>query len=225
MRLSLIFPKFAAMQEPVFSLKPILAALGMDETHVPSIEKSKEYPTISQARTPNQLYDAIRIIGTLLNATEQAEQLVAPLEERTNIIEHKLKFIAADQRPSVLCLEDVSPSSIMQNDYLDALVRLAGGIPFTDTADSAFKPDVLIIISDQPVPALFGELPALLSSSTWEATPAVAKNNIFIIQDPQALRHPGLSVADDAEILAEIISTKYFFYGHDGEAWIRFELA
>lgn len=213
------------MQEPDFPLASILATLGLDETSLPLLQNSPEYPAIRQAQTPNDIYDAIRQIGSLTGAREPAEQLVEPLEERTNIIAHKLKFIAPEQRPSVLCLQHVSPAAIAQNGYLDALVRLAGGIPFAAVQDGAFQPDILVILSDEPLPALFGELPALLASSTWETTPAVAKNKVFIIQDPEALRHPGLRVADDAEILAEIISPKYFVFGQEGTSWIRFEWA
>lgn len=217
-------PYICPMQEPAFLIEPVLSALGQHKSILPLITNSEKYASIQQSYTANQLYAAIRTIGKILDVQEQAEQLVEPLEERTNIIEHKLKFIADEQKPAVLCLSDVSPPNIVQSEYLDALIRLAGGIPFSASQDDTFRPDVLIILSDEPAASLFNQLPVLLSSNTWATTPAVEKNNVFIIPEHDALRHPGLSVADDAEILAEIISSKYFVYGNEGTSWIRFEL-
>ncbi len=213
------------MQEPAFALERILPALGLDETSLPRIEQGNEYPTFRQAQTPSEIYEAIRRVGVLTDTRDRAEELAESLEERTNLIAHKLKFIAADQKPSVLCLHGLLPTTIVPGSYLDSLVRLAGGTPINALEGDEIQPDILVILSDQPLASLFGELPALLASHAWAATPAVANNNIYIIQDAEALRQPGLRVADDAEILAEIISSKYFVFGHEGTAWIRFGLS
>lgn len=207
------------MQERGLSLEHILPAVGLDETSRHLIEQSAAYPGIKNAHTPHEIYEAIRSIGTLTGVTDRAETLVESLEERTNIIAHKLKFIGDDQKPLVACVQDLSTKTHSPHHYLDALVRLAGGIPSLDK-----QPNILIIIPDGPVASVVGELPALLASPTWATTPAVVNSQVFILQDPQALRQPGLRVADDAEILAEIISSKYFVFGHEGNAWIRFEL-
>src|SRR5690606_11456826 len=208
------------MQQKVLSLEQILLALGLDDTSRHHIEQSAVYPGIRKAHTPKDIYEALRTIGTLTGVADRVEILVEPLEERTNIIAHKLKFIEDEQKPTVACVQDLSAPIGTPHNYLDALIRLAGGMPASE-----IQPDIMIIISDKPVSAVFAELPALLSSPTWATAPAVINNQIFIIQDPQALRRPGLRVADDAEILAEIISSKYFVFGHEGNAWIRFGLA
>lgn len=217
-------PYICPMQQPALSIESILAALSQNETALPTIRNSTKYPLIHQSLSPQGLYTAILTIGKLLGVEGQAESLIEPLEERTNIIKHKLKFIAEDQKPTVLCLDSVSPASILQNGYLDALIELAGGIPYGNINNNSFSPDIIIVITDTPVPTLFSELPALLGSTSWASTPAVANDNIFVVQDPNALRQPGLNVADDAEILAEIISSKYFVFGKEGTSWIRFGL-
>lgn len=212
------------MQEPAFSLERILPALGLDEHSLPQLEKGNDYSSLRHAHTPSEIYEAIRRVGSLTDTRDRAEELAESLEERTNIIAHKLKFIAAEQKPHVLCLKGLSPSALVPDGYLDSLVRLAGGIPVDSAAGDDIQPDILIILSDQPLASLFAELPAWLASHAWASTPAVANNHIYIIQDPEALRQPGLRVADDAEILAEIISSKYFVFGYEGTAWIRFAL-
>lgn len=212
------------MLQPVLLIESILTALGQGDKALFAIQNSHEYQTILQSHTPDNVFASIRIVGDVLGMVEETEQIVESLEERTNIIKHKLKFITPEQKPTVLCLQDVSPASIWQNDYVDTLIDLAGGIPYGKVDKDTFSPDIVIIVSDTPVPTLFSDLPVLLDSSTWANTPAVEKNNIFIIQDINILRQPSLRVADEAELLAEIISSKYFIYGNNGTAWIRFEL-
>lgn len=157
-------------------------------------------------------------------AAESVSGTVLTDRERLEIIVHKLKFIPPEQRVKVTYLHDVAPVSISQNEYIDHLIRIAGGIPLNDPAVADFDPNVLIILSERPIGQLLSELPGALSASFWPQTDAVRNNNVFVVHHPDYLRIPGSRLAEDTEILAEIINPGYFVYGRDEDVWMRFNV-
>lgn len=213
------------MQNPSISLVGILSALGLDTACLSLLEKTAEYSTISNVRSPGEVYAAIRQIGKLLDAETAADELAENLEERINIIEHKLKFIADEHKPKVLCLSDISPVIVAQSPYLDKLIRIAGGIEYARWEDGEFDPDIIILINSKPMSQLLSELPNMLATTYWSETNAVKNNNIFVVHDPLCLQEPGAHIADDAEILAEIINPKYFIFGKNGKSWMQFDIS
>ncbi len=208
------------MQRPLLSLHSILEALELDAACISLLEQTHEYQELIHADTPKAIYRAIRTIGSILNAQQQADQLAENLEERIAIISHKLKFIADANKPNAVFFRDASPISIVEDGYLANLVRVAGGIHQTGITEES-NPDLLIIFNEKPVSQLLAELPEALS--TWSRAQAVTNNQIYIIHHPDYLRHPGALVADDAEILAEIFYPKYFVFGRDADVWMKFE--
>lgn len=170
------------------------------------------------------LYPAATTVSTDTPVTATSDPAPISDRERLEIIVHKLKFIPLEQRSRVTYLQDVSPIAITPSDYLDRLIRIAGGIPVTDPSAGDFNPGVLILISDKPISQLLSELPNALSTSFWSASEAVRNNNVFVIHHPEYLREPGKHLAEDAEILAEIINPGYFVYGRDEDAWMQFSV-
>jgi len=215
---------FALMQSPLLSLHSIFDALDLDAVYIPLFEQSPTHVDLISANTPETVYNAIQEIGNILNASQKAAQLVENLEERINIISHKLKFILEENKPNVLFLNDVSPAKTIYNEYLGNMVRVAGGRIQPGTRDhQVWNPDILIIVNDKPIPQLLNELPNALSTPDWSQTAAISSGNVYIIRHSGFLRQPGATIADDAEILAEIINPKYFVFGRDEDAWMKFE--
>ncbi|WP_188505538.1 ABC transporter substrate-binding protein [Parapedobacter pyrenivorans] len=212
------------MQSPLLSLHSIFDALDLDVVYIPLFEQSPTHADLISANTPETVYNAIQEIGNTLNASQKANQLVENLEERINIISHKLKFILEENKPNVLFLNDVSPAKTIYNEYLGNMVQVAGGRIQPGTRDNQVgNPDILIIVNDKPIPQLLNELPNALSTPDWSQTAAISNGNVYIIRHSGFLRQPGATIADDAEILAEIINPKYFVFGRDEDAWMKFE--
>lgn len=154
-----------------------------------------------------------QILANLQNtAPEQAESL----EEEVNIMIHKLKFLPSENFPSVTVLYQKTDFAAEISDSLNDKIRIAGGHAATDKADS----QVIIVCKEDD--SLYSALPNLLESEWLRNTPAYRDNRIFIIEsddfgsDTHFLR--------DTEILAEILQSKYFYFGHEGEAWTKFDL-
>ncbi|WP_257669500.1 ABC transporter substrate-binding protein [Parapedobacter tibetensis] len=201
-----------------------MEALNLDTACISLLEQTEEHGEFIQAKTPKTIYSTIRIIGDMLNVKQRADQLAENLEERINIITHKLKFIADEHKPKVLCINGVSPMTIAHNEYIDNLVSIAGGINYFDAPSDKLNPDLLIIISSQPMPQLLDELPAALSNREWSETQAVKNNNVYVIHNSKFLHQPGATIADDIEILAEIINPRQFFFGRNEDVWMQFSL-
>lgn len=145
--------------------------------------------------------------------------------ERLEIIAHKLKFIPTETRPKVHYIQEINPVTSIPNPYLDLLILLSGGIPQTNPSAADFNPSILLVLSDKTIPELFKELPMILSMSELSDIEAIKNNQVFLIHHPEHLKTAGLLLAEDAEILAEIICPGYFVFGRDQDAWMQFSLS
>lgn len=139
------------------------------------------------------------------------------LEEELNIIIHKLKFIAIENRPMVEIIDLSTPAT--DPTYIEELSEIAGAQnnPLVKEAENI---EILIFINDNP--AFLGKLPELLNNQ-YSDYKAVKNNNVFIIQKADFAKNKENYLLD-TEIFAEIIQSKYFVYGHEGQYWIKFDL-
>jgi len=213
------------MQKPGLSLHSVLEALELEPTGISVLEQAEVYQQLVQSTTPEEIYAAIRTVGQLVDADEKANQLADGLEERINIIIHKLKFIPKEQRPTVACLQDISTATNINEQYLASLIDIAGGVSLVGgEAYATENPDILLVIDDLPVPQLLAELAYLLTSDNWTEINAVKSGQVYVVHDARYLRRPSALVAEDVEILAEIINPKHFIFGREADAWMRFNL-
>src|SRR3546814_1507700 len=150
------------MRGTLLALHSILTALDLDTACLPLLAEAPGHNALLSAHTPDAVYAAIRDIGHTRQATPKADELVEDLEERINIITHKLKFITDESKPRVLFLSDVSPLQLIDYVYLETVARAAGGIPISAPAERVAA-DVIVIISEQTVPHLLPALPATRS--------------------------------------------------------------
>lgn len=213
------------MQKPALSVHSILEALGLDSACTPLLKETETYRQLTGSTTPEEVVQAIRSIGETLNLQPKANQLAEDLEERINIIIHKLKFIPEEHKPRIASLHDVSPMAMAENEYLNRLISIAGGTAYLSWDKDNFNPDILLLIPDKPVSELLNELPNALATKHWENTNALKNNNIYVIHDTRYLRQPGARIADDTEILAEIINPRYFVFGRDEDVWMPFSFS
>ncbi len=139
------------------------------------------------------------------------------LDEEINIIIHKLKFIPKESRPKVKIIQ--SGSSPIDPDYLSELIDLAGAQEqIFDLQDNS--EDILIFIHEHP--SFISEIPNLLTNQE-KPSKAIGWNKIYLIQKT-AFANNIEDYLEDTEILAEIIQSKYFHYGHEGTHWIKFDV-
>lgn len=148
------------------------------------------------------------------NNPEELEQL----EEEVRIIIHKLKFIPVENRPLVELVYPDEKSAPAES-YKDELLELAGA-QINPLIHMPEQISTLVFVHDNP--QFVGELPELLRKD-YSDFKAVAENQVYII-NKSPFAHLQADYLLDSEILAEIIQSKYFIFGHEGEHWFKFDL-
>jgi len=186
-----------------------------------------------QPQKLDDILNDIRQVGVALGVEDRASSLIEELEERLDIIRHKLKFIT--DKPTVACIEWLEPIMISGN-WIPEMVSLAGGTPILAqkgshspyvTWDQITEADPEIIIL---MPCGFGidrtlkEVDSILQLPGFASLKAVRNNRLYIADGNQYFNRPGPRIVDSVEILAEIINPKQFIFGYEGEGWISFSV-
>ena len=204
------------------------------------VEEALENYLDKQARIislqPNNLDDIfnnIKTIASALNVAEAGSTLLETLNERVDIIRHKLKFSAS--KPTVACIEWLEPLMVSGN-WVPGLVRIAGGVsilaedgkhsPYVEWDDMRLQdPEILILMPcGFPIERTLREVDILLQLPGFSQLQAVKNNRVYIADGNQYFNRPGPRIVDSIEILAEIIHPKQFIFGYEGDGWIRFDL-
>jgi len=202
-------------------LSQIVKSLELPESLIDKLES--EYEPID---SKEELFQLIQDVGIAGGKVEEAADTVADLEERINIIGHKLKFIGDEQKPAVLVLTAVNPPIFESNNYLEEILKITGAKMYDaqiSGGDKIFNPDIVLIISER-METLFGDVGVLLALEEWQNTNAVKNNKVFLINGKEQFQGYSSRIADDIETLAEIIYPQYLTFGGNGESWVQFEV-
>lgn len=185
---------------------------------------------------PNSLDDIFNDIVTVanaLNVSAAGAELLESLQERVDIIKHKLKFI--DSKPTVACIEWLEPIMISGN-WVPGLVNIAGGTPVLaqDGKHSPYiewdeilqqDPEIIVVMPcGFNIERTMREINLLLDRPGFASLKAVKNDRFYIADGNQYFNRPGPRIVDSIEILAEIIRPKQFIFGYEGEGWIKFSL-
>jgi len=207
---------------------------------LPEVEQALENYLDKQAHIislqPNSLDDIfndIKTVAKALNAEENGERLLEDLNERVDIIRHKLKFM--ENKPTIACLEWLEPMMVSGN-WIPELVSIAGGTPILAHAGKhspyvswneirESDPEIILLMPcGFSIERTMREVNTLLDQPGFSELKAVKNNRIYIADGNQYFNRPGPRIVDSVEILAEIIHPKQFAFGYEGEGWIKFSL-
>jgi hypothetical protein len=140
---------------------------------------------------------------------ENSAALQEELQERLDIVEHKIKFI--DKVPICFLNSEGNPDVA-----LTSFAEVSGAVLTTQPGEAVY---VIFKESGKSLDDLMRTVPTLLDNA-W---PAVKFNRICLIADDYQL-----SKAEDAvalvEDLAEMTHPGHFIFGYEGDKWIRFNL-
>lgn len=138
----------------------------------------------------------------------QDESIREDLQERVDIVEHKIKFM--DKVP-VCCLDTQN----VINPVLNILIEAAGGEIQFDPVQAK-----VLIYHETQVSMLdfMGAVPALLENE-W---PAVVYNRVYLLEDTSAFLSDPESFVSSLEDMAEMLYPGYFVFGNEGKTWTSF---
>ncbi|MDO3628662.1 cobalamin-binding protein [Mucilaginibacter sp. BT774] len=179
------------------------------------------------------IFNTIREVAVVLGVTEKGEQLIEGLQERVDIIRHKLKFM--ENKPKVACIEWLEPMMVSGN-WVPELVNIAGGVPILaeNGKHSPYvkwedirqqDPDAIVVMPcGFSIERTMKEANLLLQLPGFTELKAVKNNRFYIADGNHYFNRPGPRIVDSIEILAEIIHPKQFIFGYEGDGWIKFSL-
>ncbi|WP_295653635.1 cobalamin-binding protein [uncultured Mucilaginibacter sp.] len=196
------------------------------------LDKQAEIISV-QPNTLGDIFSDIILIAKKLNVPERGKLLIESLEERIDIIRHKLKYI--NNKPTVACIEWMEPLMVAGN-WVPEMVDIAGGTsvlavngkhsPFiTWETLQAADPDIIIITPcGFDIQRTLKEINVMLSLPGFADMKAVKNNHLYIADGNQYFNRSGPRIVDSIEILAEIINPKQFIFGYEGNGWMRFSI-
>lgn len=135
------------------------------------------------------------------------EDLRESLQERVDIIQHKIKFM---DKVTVACLNS---NNKMLND-LEDLINVAGGVLQEEVGDARI---LIYYEKDMSMLQLMGSVPALLNAE-W---PAVEYDRIYLY-DSGTLLFDASAAVDALEDISEMLYPGYFVFGNEGKTWMSF---
>jgi iron complex transport system substrate-binding protein len=148
-------------------------------------------------------------------------ELSEQLQERVDIIRHKLKFI--EQKPAVACISQLEPLTLATS-TVNEWVSIAGGAAITGDLHEQ-NPDIIILmLTGKTVEETIKEVNTLLQIPGFTDLKAVKNNRLYLTDGDTYFKTTDTGMVDSIEILAEIINPKQFIFGYEGEGWIRFEV-
>lgn len=183
---------------------------------------------------PNKLDDIfadIKTVATALDVIKAGNVLIEDLQERVDIIRHKLKYV--ESRPTLACIEWLEPLMVSGN-WIPEVVSSAGGSsilaeagkhsPFVKWEDiQQANPDVIVVMPcGFSIERTMKEMNILLDLPGFTDLSAVKNNRLYIADGNQYFNRPGPRIVDSIEIIAEIIHPKLFNFGYEGNGWIKF---
>ncbi|WP_121808725.1 cobalamin-binding protein [Mucilaginibacter kameinonensis] len=186
-----------------------------------------------QPNSLDDIFNDITKVADALNVPQAGAELLESLQERVDIIKHKLKFV--DSKPTVACIEWLEPLMISGN-WVPGLVNIAGGTPVLaqDGKHSPYvawddilqqDPEVIVVMPcGFSIERTMREINLLLDRPGFASLKAVKNDRFYIADGNQYFNRPGPRIVDSVEILAEIIRPKQFIFGYEGEGWIKFSL-
>ena len=183
---------------------------------------------------PNKLddiFEDIKTVALALDVTDAGNVLVEDLQERIDIIRHKLKYV--ESRPTVACIEWLEPLMVSGN-WIPEAISTAGGSsilaeagkhsPFVKWEDiKQANPDVIVVMPcGFSIERTMREMNILLDLPGFAELSAVKNNRLYITDGNQYFNRPGPRIVDSIEIIAEIVHPKLFNFGYEGNGWIKF---
>jgi iron complex transport system substrate-binding protein len=176
----------------------------------------------------SEIFDDIRSVADACGVTARAEELVASLTERVDIVRHRAKDVLP--RPRCFLMEWVAPP-FCSGHWGPELVEIAGG---HDSLGRKNQPSVEVdwrqVIDARPeilVLALCGydlnrarvDYELLRGFPDFDSLPAVRRDEVYLVDASAYFARPGPRIVDSLEILAGILHPREFpeFASHGPE--------
>lgn len=204
--------------EAITALEPdlILATNQVNAPHDAETFTTMDLPVYFFSFTAlDDVIDAIRTTGELLNTTDAAHATADSLDASIDALRRRTKDVT--ERPRVLFLiGDDTLYGFGQSSYVHTMIELAGGRSITDTLQTEAptlseefvltqKPDVII----GAFGADYNPDRLLELHPTWDIVPAIANDRVYSV-NPNLVLRPGPRLVEGARRMARMLHPELF---------------
>jgi len=207
--------------EKVVSLKPdlVLATGGVQEAVVEELERLGLTVIALNAKSIEEVFENIRLVGKAAGQLEAARELTTKLEQRTKAVTDKAKDLPDSQRPRVFYEIQYEPlMTAGPGTFIDDLIHLVGGVNIASDAAAKYpvynletlierNPEVIIISFWHG--SIAASVEAVKSRKRWQIIDAVKNNRVYGI-NADLVSRPGPRIVDGIEEMARFIHPDLF---------------
>jgi iron complex transport system substrate-binding protein len=177
------------------------------------------------------VWESIHQVARALGVEQRGEELVARLRQRMAAITERAQRLP--EKPTVACVEWLDPLMAAGN-WMPELVEMAGGVnlfgeagkhaPWLTWEDLCRRdPGVIVALPcgwdiDRTRP----EMLVLTGKAEWPGLRAVRGGRVYLMDGNQFFNRPGPRLVESLEILAEVLHSEAFSFGHEGTSWQHF---
>lgn len=173
------------------------------------------------AKSFEDVFHDIKLVGNATLSQENATELVASLEQRVKAVTDKVKNLTEGEMPRVFATGfydgESDPWTSGYGTFGDAIIKKAGGINVAGVKGGYFQmdieailwanPEIIIVIEDYTWPTQTYD--ALLSDDRLSITDAIKSNAVYKI-DANLMSRPGPRLVDGLEETAIILHPELF---------------
>lgn len=169
--------------------------------------------------TLEDIFMDVERIGAAIKRPAEAQALIVALRSRLEFV--RMQVSSANARPTVVCLEWLSPLYAAGH-WVPQMVELAGGIDRLGSAGApssqvtweqlfAAAPDVLVLMPcGFSISRTLRELSQLTVHPGWQDLPAVRNGRVFAVDASSFFSRPGPRLVDGVAILAALFHPSCF---------------
>jgi iron complex transport system substrate-binding protein len=183
---------------------------------------------------PNALADIwadIHRVADALHVPERGAELIGRLQQRMAAVCEQAQTLP--ERPTVACVEWIEPLMAAGN-WMPELVAMAGGVNLFGTAGAhapwltwqelcAKDPDVIVVLPcGWNIERSRREMPVLAQKPEWLQLRAVRHGRVYLTDGNQFFNRPGPRLVESLQILAEILHSAAFHFGHEETGWQQY---
>jgi len=211
--------------EKVVSLQPalVLATGGVQEAVVEELERLGLTVIALNAKSIEEVFENIRLVGKVVAQLETARELTTNLEQRIKAVTDKTKDLPDHQRPRVFYEVQYEPlMTAGPGTFTDDLIHLAGGVNIASDAAAIYpvynletlierNPEVIIISFWHG--SIAASVEGVKERKRWQNVEAVKNNRVYGI-NADIVSRPGPRIVDALEEMASYIHPELFKNGN-----------
>jgi iron complex transport system substrate-binding protein len=202
----------------------LVLAAGNELTPTATIEQLEELGLtvlVLYPETLDEVYANIELLGAALDAPEEADALVASMEDRVAAVEEAVADAEAPRTLYEVFHAEGTTYTAGDGSFLASLIEIAGGEPVTGDAQGvidgeslvAADPELILLGGASYDPTLAdpaAALDAVAARPGWADLTAVAAGDVVPYLDDIVTTRPGPRIVDGLEALARAIHPDRF---------------